>query len=318
MPSVRLGRLVGAGHADAPVADATVRAPHLLAVHDVLVAVALGPRAQAGEVATRAGFAEQLAPHALARDGRPQVLALLLVGAEQQQRPPASTTPTMLMNGGTPGERALLDPRRRVLGREAAAAVFARASGSRRSRRRTAVAATPSPRPAGRAGGWRRSHAARAACWPPATRPPRPGTPRRRSCAPSPCSRTPGRLWGYGAHNRTNIRFEVRQGLEGEAHLLVEVGRDGVAASRRGSRRSGRAPTRRSSSWSTNPGVTPMKTRATRPPPTEYTSPLTGQLLVREVGHDGGHELRVRACRPPDRAAPRSCGSWPPARWRWP
>src|SRR5262249_29828520 len=29
--------------------------------------------------------------------------------------------------------------------------------------------------------------------------------------------------------------------------------------------------------WWTIPGVTPMNTRATRPPPTVYTSPLTGQ-----------------------------------------
>ena len=44
---------VGAGHEDAPVAVAAPAAPHLLTVDDEVVAVALGPRRQAAEVAAR-------------------------------------------------------------------------------------------------------------------------------------------------------------------------------------------------------------------------------------------------------------------------
>src|SRR5581483_7269201 len=77
---VRGGVAVGAGHADAPVADATVRAPDLLPGQPVLVAVALGPRRQRRQIRARARLTEQLAPHPLAGDDRRQVFALLLVG----------------------------------------------------------------------------------------------------------------------------------------------------------------------------------------------------------------------------------------------
>ena len=46
MPSCLGGVRVGAGHEDAPVADPPAGAPHLLAVDDEAVAVALGPRGQ--------------------------------------------------------------------------------------------------------------------------------------------------------------------------------------------------------------------------------------------------------------------------------
>ena len=93
---------------------AAVRAPHLLAVHDVLVAVALGPRRQRGEVAAGARLAEQLAPHLLGREDRAEVRAPAARGVPNSRiDPPASTTPTMLMNGGTSASAHSLDPGRR-------------------------------------------------------------------------------------------------------------------------------------------------------------------------------------------------------------
>ena len=171
MPSclARLG--VRAGHQDAPVADPSARAPHLLAVDDEVVAVALGLRRQAAEVAAGARLGEQLAPHLVA-------VAASAAGAGPAARacrtcrraPPARTSPTMLSTGGTAGLGALDQPRRLVLGRQALAAVLdgpvdAGVAG---------LVQQPLPRDAGRrrarAGRWRRSPAAPRPCARPATR----------------------------------------------------------------------------------------------------------------------------------------------------
>ena len=61
------------------------RRPDLLAVHDVDVTVAHRTRREAREVGTRARLAEQLAPHLLAREHRPEVALLLLVVAERDE-----------------------------------------------------------------------------------------------------------------------------------------------------------------------------------------------------------------------------------------
>ena len=58
---------VGAGQQHPVGGPVRGRVPHLLAVHDPLVAVALGPGRQAGEVRAAARFGEQLAPRVLAR-----------------------------------------------------------------------------------------------------------------------------------------------------------------------------------------------------------------------------------------------------------
>ena len=62
-----LGRSwIGAGQQDPHVGVVGARAPHLLAVDHPLVAVALGPGRQAGQVGAGARLAEQLAPHLVA------------------------------------------------------------------------------------------------------------------------------------------------------------------------------------------------------------------------------------------------------------
>ena len=61
------GRRVGASEQDAPAGDVGVARPHLLPVDHVVVAVALGPRGQRGEVGAGAGLGEELAPELLAR-----------------------------------------------------------------------------------------------------------------------------------------------------------------------------------------------------------------------------------------------------------
>src|SRR5215472_17981164 len=55
--------------------------PHLLPVHDPLIAAELGPRYRTGDVRSAARFAEQLAPDILAGQNAQQELLLLPVGA---------------------------------------------------------------------------------------------------------------------------------------------------------------------------------------------------------------------------------------------
>ena len=75
---MRRGVRIGAGQQDAPVAAVGPGAPDLLAVHDVAVAVALGPGAQRGQVRPGVGLAEQLAPllRAVEDAGQPPLLLL--------------------------------------------------------------------------------------------------------------------------------------------------------------------------------------------------------------------------------------------------
>ena len=64
-----VGRVrVGAHQRDRPVREHRVRRPHLLSVHDVDAVALLGARREAGEVAARVGFAEQLTPDVVARE----------------------------------------------------------------------------------------------------------------------------------------------------------------------------------------------------------------------------------------------------------
>ncbi len=77
---------VGAGEQQGPVGVVGERRPHLLAVDHPAVAVADRPGGQAGQVAARAGLAEQLAPDVVGQPQRLQPAGLLLVGAEGEQR----------------------------------------------------------------------------------------------------------------------------------------------------------------------------------------------------------------------------------------
>ena len=79
---------VGAGQEDAEVAVVRARRPHLLTVHDPLVAVAHGPGREPGEVGAGARLAEELAPHLVAAQHRRQVALRLLVGAVGDDRRP--------------------------------------------------------------------------------------------------------------------------------------------------------------------------------------------------------------------------------------
>ena len=58
---------IGAGDEHPVLRDVAQRGPHLLTVHQPLVAVAHGARAEPGDVGARARFAEQLAPDVLVR-----------------------------------------------------------------------------------------------------------------------------------------------------------------------------------------------------------------------------------------------------------
>ena len=83
---VLAGVRVRAGHQDAPVAVATARAPHLLTVDDVVVAVEVGTRRERAEVAAGTGLAEQLAPQPVGGERRAQMGRLLLGRTELQDR----------------------------------------------------------------------------------------------------------------------------------------------------------------------------------------------------------------------------------------
>ena len=72
---------VGSGHEHAPVAEVGQRVPHLLSVHEPLIAVSYGLRGEAGKVGSCPRLAEQLAPLVFAGKHRAQESALLLVGA---------------------------------------------------------------------------------------------------------------------------------------------------------------------------------------------------------------------------------------------
>ena len=77
---------VGAGEAHAEVGDVGPGGPHLLAGEHPLVAVALGPRGERGEVGAGAGLAEELAPPLLVAHDRRQEAQPLLLGAVGEQR----------------------------------------------------------------------------------------------------------------------------------------------------------------------------------------------------------------------------------------
>src|SRR5439155_8186464 len=69
------------------------RAPHLLAGHDPIVAVAVGAGRDASEVRTGAGLREQLAPRLVAAKERTEVAILLLVRAVEDDRRPGHAEP---------------------------------------------------------------------------------------------------------------------------------------------------------------------------------------------------------------------------------
>ena len=160
---------VGAGHQDAPVAVAPARAPHLLTVDDVAVAVALGRRADSDARSLPApGSLKSWHQTWSAASVWRRWSACCCSVPKRMMAWPASTMPTMLMNGGTPARAHSSIQTALCCGREALAAPLRRASGCRPIRPRRGAAATPRPGRRVRAAGWRRSRVARRRRWPPA------------------------------------------------------------------------------------------------------------------------------------------------------
>ena len=82
-----LGQLgVGAGDEDAPAGVLSPRRPHLLAVDDPLVAIAVGLALQPGEVGSGDGLAEELATDDVAAVQIAKVGVLHLIGGVGQDR----------------------------------------------------------------------------------------------------------------------------------------------------------------------------------------------------------------------------------------
>ena len=77
---------IGARHEDRPARPVGAARPHLLAVHDPLVAVAHRHRGEPGEVGTGARLAEELAPALLTGEDRRQEPRLLLMGTDRIDR----------------------------------------------------------------------------------------------------------------------------------------------------------------------------------------------------------------------------------------
>ena len=79
---------VGAGEAEHVLGHVGERGPDLLAVDDVVVAVADGAGLEGGEVGAGLGLGEALAPHVFAGEDAGDVLLLLLVGAVHEDGGP--------------------------------------------------------------------------------------------------------------------------------------------------------------------------------------------------------------------------------------
>jgi hypothetical protein len=77
---------LGAAEEEAPVRDVGVARPHLLAVHDVLVAAPLRARAEPGEIGARTRLGETLAPELVAVDHFPEEALALRRRAVLQHR----------------------------------------------------------------------------------------------------------------------------------------------------------------------------------------------------------------------------------------
>src|SRR6266540_6392851 len=85
--ALALGHIgVGASEQHGEVGAVRPRRPHLLPVHDPLVAVAHRTRREGSQIRARTGLAEQLAPLLLVADDRRQEAAALLLGAVRVQR----------------------------------------------------------------------------------------------------------------------------------------------------------------------------------------------------------------------------------------
>src|SRR5436309_8240939 len=78
-------RRVGAGEQDRPPGELRVARPHLLAGHHEPVAVGLRAGAERGQVAARAGLAEELAPDLLGREDGREEAALLRLAAVRDE-----------------------------------------------------------------------------------------------------------------------------------------------------------------------------------------------------------------------------------------
>ena len=188
---------VGAHEHLAVVGDVAEAGPDLLAVDDVVVAVADGARAQAGEVGAGVGLGEALAPHVRRRCRMPrQVALLLLVGALGDERGAAVEQPDEVhAHVRRTRPLALLDVDEVLGGRGATAAVLLRPVDPRVARLEqlplpTGVPLAPRDPVVGR--GLRR---VRRAPRRPATRAARAGTPAPRRCTAGPSP--PG---GYRLH----------------------------------------------------------------------------------------------------------------------
>ena len=126
---LRLGLGVGAHQEEAPVGELRERGPGLLAVDDIVVALAHGAGAQVGEVGAGARLGVALAPPDVAIIGRRQELGLLLgraeridhrrdhVDAERQNRDGVGAgllfRPDVLLRRGPARPAQLLGPARR-------------------------------------------------------------------------------------------------------------------------------------------------------------------------------------------------------------
>ncbi len=111
---------------DAVVGDVRERRPHLLAVDDVHVALALGARTCGGEVGACVRLRESLAPDFLRGEDLREVRLLLRVGAVRDDRRPRHTEPDDADVTGRLCERHLLVEDRLVAVRRTFAAVLLR------------------------------------------------------------------------------------------------------------------------------------------------------------------------------------------------
>ena len=137
---------VGAGQQHAVVGVVGAGVPHLLAVDDPLVAVALGPGRESGEVGAAPRLAEELAPDVLAEQRRAEERRLSVVGAVLEDRRRRQTPSHAARRGDGAELLELLGDHVDQTRADAAAAPLRRRTRAGPSRRRPRVHASPAGR----------------------------------------------------------------------------------------------------------------------------------------------------------------------------
>ena len=254
--------VIGAGQHEAAVGVVGVARPDLVPGDDVLVAVAVGPGAQRGEVRAGVGLAEALAPPVAPVDdaGQEPLLDVVVAVLEDALDQVAEARPRRRAGARPAPRRGSRRRRSAAPGRRSRAATTCR-----RSRRRTATGATRPCRPSTRR---RSTRWAGPGCWPRARRAAAAGTRPRRASHRSPSPTSDPVVVEHpleaGARRRRARRSTAWPGAGGRGPGTPRCCRCRRAPGWRS--RTRRAPPARSRPWPPRPPPARRRAPARRPP----------------------------------------------------